>query len=168
MESARREMVHRRGLTLVLVIAALVAAGCSSSKNDVKVTYTASNAESTKLGNENIARFQRLVDEGLNQGKLSVMDELLSPTVVDHQFYGPGYPPSRGGVKGLTAALRTAFHACTEVWPCGAPMVLGAQKKIAGRSRQRKKRGWFMYLSRSCCNCWVIFMPASLISAVSK
>jgi predicted ester cyclase len=102
-------MAHRRGLTLVLAITALVAAGCSSSKNDVKVTYTAPNAEGTKLGNENIARFQRLVDEGLNQGKWSVMDELLSPTVVDHQFYGPGYPPSRGGVKGLTAALRTAF-----------------------------------------------------------
>ncbi len=27
----------------------------------------------------------------------------------DHQFYGPGYPRSRGGIKALTAALRTGF-----------------------------------------------------------
>src|SRR5947199_9951135 len=88
---------------------AFLAAGCSSSAKGPKVSYTATNDAGAKLGKENIARFQRLVDEGLNQGHLAVMDEVLSPTVVDHQFYGPGYPPSRGGVKGLTAALRTAF-----------------------------------------------------------
>src|SRR3954449_10247842 len=102
-------MVHRRVIPLFLIATALVAAGCSSSKSGPKVTFSAPNTDGTKLGKENIARFQRLVDEGLNQGKLGVMDEVLSPTVVDHQFYGPGYPPSRGGVKGLTAALRTAF-----------------------------------------------------------
>ena len=71
--------------------------------------YEPPNPEGTKLGNENIARFTRLVEEGINQGKLEVMDELLSPTIVDHQYYGPGYPPSRLGIKALTAALRTAF-----------------------------------------------------------
>src|SRR4029079_11746416 len=85
-------------------------AGCSSSSSSsTKVLDPKQTDAGAKLGKENIARFQRLVDEGLNQGKLTVMDELLSPTVVDHQFYGPGYPPSRAGVKGLTAALRTAF-----------------------------------------------------------
>src|SRR4051812_11022035 len=102
-------MGHRRVIPLFLIATALVAAGCSSSKSGPKVTFSAPNTDGTKLGKENIARFQRLVDEGLNQGKLAVMDELLSPTVLDHQYYGPGYPPSRGGVKGLTAALRTAF-----------------------------------------------------------
>jgi predicted ester cyclase len=71
--------------------------------------YVPPNEEGTKLGNENIARFRRLVEEGINQGHLDVMNELLSPTLVDHQIYGPNYPTSRGGVKALTAALRTAF-----------------------------------------------------------
>jgi predicted ester cyclase len=72
-------------------------------------SYVAPNEAGTKLGQENIARFRRLVEEGINQGHLEVMNELLSPTLVDHQLYGPGYPTSRGGVKALTAALRTAF-----------------------------------------------------------
>src|SRR4051794_23785479 len=92
-----------------LIALGIVAAGCSSSSDGTKVRYSAATQSGTALGQANIAKFQRLVDEGLNQGKLAVMDEVLSPTVVDHQFYGPGYPPSRGGVKGLTAALRTAF-----------------------------------------------------------
>jgi predicted ester cyclase len=92
-------------------VLAVSLAGCSSSgnKNAGKVLFVQPNPAGTKLGNENIARFERLVTEGLNQGRLQVMDELLSPTILDHQSYGPGYPPSRGGVKGLTAALRTAF-----------------------------------------------------------
>src|SRR3954469_3580287 len=121
--------LRRHSVVALAAVAAVLAAACSSSgtkttgsvkadsettlapssKTKLKILYTPQNEAGTKLGNENIARFQRLVDEGLNQGKLSVMDELLSPTVVDHQYYGPGYPPSRGGVKGLTAALRTAF-----------------------------------------------------------
>src|SRR3954463_6122776 len=93
-------------LAMVLAVAGTA---CGSSAKGPKVLGSAQTDAGAKLGKENIARFQRLVDEGLNQGKLQVMDEVLSPTVVDHQFYGPGYPPSRGGVKGLTAALRTAF-----------------------------------------------------------
>jgi len=101
--------LRKHVLPVGVFVAALVAAGCSSSSDGTKVRYSAASQSGTALGQANIARFQRLVDEGLNQGKLAVMDEVLSPTVVDHQFYGPGYPPSRGGVKGLTAALRTAF-----------------------------------------------------------
>jgi predicted ester cyclase len=74
-----------------------------------QVLYTPPTPAGTALGQANVARFERLVTEGLNQGHLQVMDELLSPTVVDHQNYGPGYPASRAGVKALTAALRTAF-----------------------------------------------------------
>ena len=71
--------------------------------------YVAPTAAGTKLGNFNIARFEEIVHQGLNDGDLSVIDTHVSPTVVDHQFYGPGYPRSRGGIKALTAALRTGF-----------------------------------------------------------
>src|SRR4051794_10699038 len=123
--------LRRHSVVALASVAAVLAAACSSSgtkttgsvkadsqttlapssKTKLKILYTPQNEAGTKLGNENVARFQRLVKEGLNEGKLQVMDELLSPTIVDHQYYGPGYPPSRGGVKGLTAALRTAFPA---------------------------------------------------------
>jgi predicted ester cyclase len=102
--------VRRKVLGSVLVLLAVMATSCSSDDAEKpKIDDTPATDAGTKLGNENIARFERLVEEGLNRGELEVMDELLSPTVVDHQYYGPGYPPSRGGVKGLTAALRTAF-----------------------------------------------------------
>jgi predicted ester cyclase len=71
--------------------------------------YIAPNAAGTKLGQYNISRFEEIVTQGLNGGDLSVIDTHVSPTVVDHQFYGPGYPRSRGGIKALTAALRTGF-----------------------------------------------------------
>ncbi|MDQ1355855.1 MAG: hypothetical protein QOJ52_2369 [Acidimicrobiaceae bacterium] len=112
MRSAKRSAV-------AIAIAATVLAGCTSSAKstatdvtshpETKVLYVPPNAAGTKLGQENIARFERLVTEGLNQGRLQVMDELLDKNVDDHQNYGPGYPGNRAGVKGLTAALRTAF-----------------------------------------------------------
>jgi predicted ester cyclase len=71
--------------------------------------YVAPTAAGTKLGKFNIARFEEIVKQGLNEGDLSVIDTHVSPTVVDHQFYGPGYPRSRLGIKALTAALRTGF-----------------------------------------------------------
>ena len=104
--------VRRRTGTIAVAatVLAMVLAGCSSgTKETTKTLYVAPNDAGTKLGKENIARFQRLVDEGLTQGHLQVMDELLDEHVNDHQLYGPGYPRERAGVKGLTAALRTAF-----------------------------------------------------------
>jgi predicted ester cyclase len=71
--------------------------------------YVAPTAAGTKLGQYNIARFKEIVKRGLNEGDLSVIDTHVSPTVVDHQFYGPGYPRKRLGIKALTAALRTGF-----------------------------------------------------------
>src|SRR4051794_6887879 len=61
--------------------------------------YVAPTAAATKLGNFNIARFKEIVKQGLNEGDLSVIDTHVSPTVVDHQFYGPGYPRKRLGIK---------------------------------------------------------------------
>jgi predicted ester cyclase len=71
--------------------------------------YVAPTAAGTKLGQYNIARFKEIVKQGLNEGDLSVIDTHVSPTVNDHQFYGPGYPRKRLGIKALTAALRTGF-----------------------------------------------------------
>ena len=90
-----------------------MAAGRTSMPAGTNVTpssaYVAPNAAGTKLGQYNISRFEEIVKQGLNGGDLSVIDTHVSPTVVDHQFYGPGYPRSRGGIKALTAALRTGF-----------------------------------------------------------
>jgi predicted ester cyclase len=71
--------------------------------------YVAPTAAGTKLGQYNINRFKEIVKRGLNEGDLSVIDTHVSPTVVDKQYYGPGYPRSRLGIKALTAALRTGF-----------------------------------------------------------
>jgi predicted ester cyclase len=103
---------------------AMLAVACSSSTSSPPAgtsvtpssTYVAPSAAGTALGNANIARFERIVTGALNGGNLAVVDQLVSPTVVDHQNYGPGYPSSRAGIKALTAALRTAFpdlHATT-------------------------------------------------------
>jgi predicted ester cyclase len=72
-------------------------------------TYVAPTPAATKLGEYNISRFEEIVHQGLNEGHLSVIDTHVSPTVDDHQYYGPGYPRSREGIKALTAALRTGF-----------------------------------------------------------
>jgi predicted ester cyclase len=71
--------------------------------------YVAPTAAATKVGETNMAHFEEIVHKGLNGGDLSVIDKYVSPTVIDHQFYGPGYPRGRLGIKSLTAALRTAF-----------------------------------------------------------
>jgi len=71
--------------------------------------YVAPTPASIALGKLNISHFRQIVKQGLNEGHLSIIDKYISPTVVDHQYYGPGYPRSRGGIKALTAALRTAF-----------------------------------------------------------
>src|SRR3954466_9007099 len=71
--------------------------------------YVAPTAAGTKLGQYNINRLKEIVKRGLNEGDLSVIDTHVSPTVVDKQYYGPGYPRSRLGIKALTAALRTGF-----------------------------------------------------------
>src|SRR3954471_13724323 len=109
------------GVASLLLLGTLVAAGFTGSSmaagtelpagTNVQPSsaYVAPTASGTKLGQYNIARFKEIVKTGLNEGDLSVIDTHVSPTVVDHQFYGPGYPRSRSGIKALTAALRTGF-----------------------------------------------------------
>jgi|SRR3954447_11843033 predicted ester cyclase len=56
---------------------------------------------------EAVAR--RLIEEGFNQGRLEVADELTSPALVEHQSFGPNHPPGAEGVKAVIASLRRAF-----------------------------------------------------------
>ena len=50
----------------------------------------------------------RFIEEIINQGKLSVLDEALAQEFVDHSL-PPGLPADREGQKTLLVGLRTAF-----------------------------------------------------------
>ena len=56
---------------------------------------------------EELAR--RLIEEGFNQGDLSVADDLISPSMVEHQYFGPDHAPGAEGVKAVISSLRRAF-----------------------------------------------------------
>jgi predicted ester cyclase len=51
---------------------------------------------------------ERIPLEVLNEGKFSLLDELLAPDFVEH-FPQPGIAPTREGVKQTLTALKTAF-----------------------------------------------------------
>lgn len=52
---------------------------------------------------------RRLIGEGFNQGKLGVCDELVDPSLIEHQNYGPGHAPGAEGVKSVIASLHRAY-----------------------------------------------------------
>jgi len=51
----------------------------------------------------------RITLEAFNQGRLDVIDEVISADFLDHSQLPPGLPPGREGVKALARALRSAF-----------------------------------------------------------
>ena len=55
------------------------------------------------------ALVRQLIEEGFNNGSLDVLDELISPDMVEHQNYGPNHAPGAEGVKAVIASLRRAF-----------------------------------------------------------
>jgi predicted ester cyclase len=57
---------------------------------------------------EAVAR--RLIDEGFSQGRMAVVDELVSPRMKEHQVRGPAHPAGSEGVKAVINTLRTAFE----------------------------------------------------------
>jgi predicted ester cyclase len=59
----------------------------------------------TALSNEAI--YRRIIEEGFNQGKLEVADELVAPAALEHQRGGAGDGPE--GVKRTIKILRSAF-----------------------------------------------------------
>jgi len=56
---------------------------------------------------ETVAR--RLIEEGFNEGRLEVCDEVTSPDLVEHQHYGPNHAAGAEGVKAVIASLRRAY-----------------------------------------------------------
>ena len=56
--------------------------------------------------NKNLAL--RFIEEVINQGKLSTLDELITADAADHSL-PPGLPPGREGVKLFLGMIRAAF-----------------------------------------------------------
>ena len=54
------------------------------------------------------ALMERWYDEVMNNGKLEVIDQLVSESYVEHENY-PGSPPTFDGLKQTVAAFRQAF-----------------------------------------------------------
>jgi predicted ester cyclase len=52
---------------------------------------------------------RRLIEEGFNAGNLEVVDELISPDMVEHQDFGSDHAAGPEGVKAVIASLRRAF-----------------------------------------------------------
>jgi len=57
---------------------------------------------------ENMEKMQRFYDEGVNKGKMAVMDELLAEDFVEHEMF-PGLASGREGCKQFFSTMRTAF-----------------------------------------------------------
>ncbi len=58
---------------------------------------------------ENKAIMQRYFAEAWSQGDLAVLDEIVSPTYINHNPAVPGLPPGPEGLKPIVAAFRQAF-----------------------------------------------------------
>jgi len=72
-----------------------------------ETTGGASSRGRFTVDNARVAR--RLIEEGFNQGKLEVLEEVLDPDFVEHQRVPPGIPPTRAAVGAIIRALRTGF-----------------------------------------------------------
>ncbi|MDQ6712981.1 MAG: ester cyclase, partial [Candidatus Dormibacteraeota bacterium] len=51
----------------------------------------------------------RIPMEVFGQGRYEVVDEIVSPDIVDHGTPPPGMPPGREGLKAIARAVRAAF-----------------------------------------------------------
>jgi predicted ester cyclase len=58
---------------------------------------------------QNKALVRQLVEEVINQGNISMIDEFLIPDFVEHEELPPGIPPGREAPKVLFTMLRSAF-----------------------------------------------------------
>lgn len=58
---------------------------------------------------QNKALVRKLVEEVINQGNISMIDEFLIPDFVEHEELPPGIPPGREAPKVLFTMLRSAF-----------------------------------------------------------
>jgi steroid delta-isomerase-like uncharacterized protein len=58
---------------------------------------------------QNKAMARRMIEEVINRGDMSQVDEYLAPDFVEREELPPGLPGGREGVKQLTAILHSAF-----------------------------------------------------------
>ena len=58
---------------------------------------------------QNKALTRQLVEEVLNKGNMSRVDEIIAPNFVEHEELPPGFPPGREAPKLLFTMLRRAF-----------------------------------------------------------
>ena len=58
---------------------------------------------------QNKAAFRKMVEEILNQGNISLFDELVAPDFIEHEELPPGIPEGREGSILLFTQLRSAF-----------------------------------------------------------
>ena len=52
---------------------------------------------------------RRLIEDGFNEGRYDVADELVAPDMVEHQHFGPDHARGPEGVKSVMTSLRRAF-----------------------------------------------------------
>lgn len=68
----------------------------------------------TTHATDSLALFRRLIDEAFNTGDTTVLDELVSPDLVEHQFQRPGAPAPRVGPAGIAAIVRELHRGATD------------------------------------------------------
>ena len=92
-------MNHKTNLSLFSITFLVLALGFNS--------FVQAQAN-TKEEEKNLAVNKRFYDEGVNQGKLDLIDELFSVDFVEHEAL-PGLEPNREGVKQFFQMFRQAF-----------------------------------------------------------
>ncbi len=70
-------------------------------------SYAAPDLQSAQEQNKELVR--RLIEDGFSKGGLSVVDELVAPDCQEHQFFPPGHPRGRDGVKAIISDLHRLF-----------------------------------------------------------
>jgi steroid delta-isomerase-like uncharacterized protein len=67
------------------------------------------NKENTMSTEQNKALVRRLVEEVINQGDMSVIDEIVALDFVEHEELPPGIPPGREAPRALFSMMHNAF-----------------------------------------------------------
>jgi len=61
------------------------------------------------MSEENKALVSQLIEEVMNQGNLSIIDEIMSPDFVEYEELPPGIPPGREAPKAMFGMMLEAF-----------------------------------------------------------
>lgn len=89
---------------------------------------------------ENAAVIRRWIEEGWNQGKVAVVDELTAPDFVDHHL-PPGVPPNAEGHKAWLQMARAGFP---DIRITIEDMVVDGDKVVARMTVTGTQTGEFM------------------------